>query len=292
MELHQLRYFVAVAESGSFSRAAKQCGIAQPSLSQQIKRLEETLGCLLFDRFGRTIALTEAGEALLPRAKRILAEVRQASDELTGEAPLAQRVRVGAIPTMAPYLLPRAIKRFRRQHPECQLVVREDLTERLVTALVDCELELAVTSTPIDHEHIETQVIGCERLLVAAPRDLPLPPERITIADLREQPTIVLHEMHCLGRQIESFCTARQLTHQIVCRSTQLATALQLVALGLGVSIVPEMCAEGERGSAVRYLPLVRNGPTREIAIAWRRGRTRSKAALVMAAMLASVVQK
>lgn len=276
MEFHQLRYFVAVAESGSFSRAAQQCHVAQPSLSQQIKRLETSLETTLIDRLGRRIALTAAGEALLPRARRILAEVREVSDLVAGGRAASPSLSVGAIPTIAPFLLPEAIKRFRRRFRDCLLTVREDLTERLVDALIDCELDCAITSTPIEHELIETEVIGRERLLVAAPRDLNLAAQRLTVTALRDQPAVVLHEMHCLGQQIQEFCAARRLTRRIVCRTTQLATVLEMVALGLGVSIVPEMCARSDHGGARRYIEFARGGPVRELAVAWRRGRSRS----------------
>ncbi|TVQ56111.1 MAG: LysR family transcriptional regulator [Phycisphaerales bacterium] len=275
MELHQLRYFVTLAETSNFSRAAKQCGIAQPSLSQQIRRLEDSLGTPLFDRLGRSIAMTEAGEALLPRARRILSEVNDAAHEIRAE-PARRELRLGAIPTMAPYLLPPLLKQFRREQPNCELTVREDLTARLVDAVIDCELDCAIMSTPVDDPLIELEVIATEPLLAALPRDFPLPePRRLCMNDLRDQPTVVLHEMHCLGRQIEDFCSQSRLTRRIVCRGTQLMTILELVALGLGVSIVPEMCAKADRSKARQYMPITGSQPERDIAIAWRRGRTR-----------------
>jgi len=283
MEIHQLRYFIAVADTGSFSRGAEQCGIAQPSLSQQIKRLEESLGTKLFDRLGRRIALTEAGHTLLPEAKRIVGSIEQVHQAITGGSLSGGQLTIGAIPTMAPYILPGAIKRFQRSHPDRQLTVREDFTERLVDALVNCELDCAVTSSPIDHDLIETEVIGTERLLAAAARDVHLPDRKtLRLSDLRDQPTIVLHEMHCLGQQIQGFCSGSRIARRIVCRSTQLTTVLELVGLGLGVSLVPEMCAASDRSRARRYVAIGgagENGPKREIAIAWRRDRTRSAAA-------------
>lgn len=286
MEMHQLRYFTAVAELGSFSRAAKQCEVAQPSLSQQIKRLEESLGTRLFDRLGRRIAMTDAGRALLPRAKRILAEVRDATEHLNDDD-LGTSLNIGAIPTMAPYLLPAPLKAFLSEHPKCQLTVREDFTERLVEALVECELDCAIMSTPIDHELIETEVIATERLLVVTPRQFAVPDtEHLRLADLRHQPTIVLHEMHCLGQQITDFCAQRRVSPRIVCRSTQLTTVLRLVGLGMGISLVPEMCANAETQRDLQFLPITRGGPNRDIAIAWRSGRSRSRTAEAFAQVL------
>lgn len=288
MELRQLRYFVAVAETGSFSRAAVQCGVAQPSLSQQIKRLEADLGRSLFDRLSRSIALTEAGEALLPRARRILAEVRETTESLSDDGePGGGRLDVGAIPTMAPYVLPQALTRFTAERPGCRVTVREDLTERLVEALIDCELDFAIMSTPVEHDLIELARIAREPLLVAtAAGDAP-PAKALRLADLRDQPTVVLHEMHCLGQQIQGFCSARGVSRRIVCHSTQLSTVLALVGLGMGISLVPAMCAEQDVSGERRYSALVDDAPTRGIAVAWRRGRSRSSAAQAFAAIMA-----
>jgi len=270
MELHQLRYFVAVAETGGFVKAAQRCGVTQPSLSQQIRKLEGELGVTLFDRSSRGAVPTEAGRALLPRAQRILAEVRETmagvkEDVEAGRGPLS----VGAIPTIAPYLMPPVLSRFLREHPDCELTVREDLTERLIEAVVDHELDAAVMSTPVEHPALDVQVIGREPLLVVAPAGSPLP-DPLRVKDLMDEPAVVLHEVHCLGRQIADFCSTRRLRRRIVCRSTQLPTVLSLVGLGLGVSIVPEMAARQDTSPSRVYRPLQAR-PEREISVV-RRG--------------------
>lgn len=273
MELHQLRYFVAVAETGGFVKAAQRCGVAQPSLSQQIRKLEDELGVALFDRSSRGAVSTEAGRALLPRAQRILAEVRETvagvkEDVESGRGPLS----VGAIPTMAPYLMPRVLSCFLREHPDCELTVREDLTDRLIEAVVDHELDAAVMSTPVDHPALHVEVIGREPLLVVAPAGSPLP-ERLQVKDLTDEPAVVLHEVHCLGQQIADFCSTARLRRRIVCRSTQLPTVLSLVGLGLGVSIVPEMAARQDSDPSRVYRRL-QGRPEREIAIVRRSDRS------------------
>lgn len=289
MELHQLRYFVAVAEALSFSRAAEHCGVAQPSLSQQIRKLEEQLDLRLFDRLSRGVAITDAGSALLPRARTILAEVNALQSGVrssleAGDGPLV----VGAIPTMAPYLLPPLLKRFVKKFPRCELTIRENLTDQLVEALVDHELDIAIMSTPIENSVLQLRVVGRERLLVTSARGYTLPrqPGGLTIRDLQDQPAVVLHEMHCLGQQIESFCSARKLKRRIVCRSTQLATVLQLVGLGLGISVIPEMCARQDHVRSCTYWALGKRGPTREIAVAYRVDRTLSRLSREFIAML------
>jgi LysR family hydrogen peroxide-inducible transcriptional activator len=295
MELHQLRYFVAAAEAGSISRAAERCHVSQPSLSQQLKKLEDELGVLVFDRLGRGIVPTDAGRALLPRARRILAEIRDIEQHLRHEAeegpgPLI----VGAIPTIAPYLLPRAIEQVRNERPDCEISIREGLTEELVEALVDNAIDCALTSTPIDHEQIQLEVLGSEELLVvtSASHALGDGSETVGIEALRGRPTVTLEEMHCLGQQIQGFCASRNLAPRIVCTATQLATIFELVNLGLGLSIVPEMAAAGRPKGGLRYLHLKQHRPQRQIAVAWRRDRSRPKAAeRLVAAVKAGLAQ-
>lgn len=277
MELHQLRYFVAVAESGSISRAARRCRVAQPSLSQQLKRLEESLGQRLFDRLGRGVAMTDAGRALLPRARRIIADVRDAETALREEGGAkSPRLAIGAIPTIAPYVLPRLVAGLKRESPGGEYLIREDLTENLAEALADNEIDVAIVSTPLEHELIEVEVIGREPMVVVMPRGHPL--ERagaVGISDLRSTPAVTLHEMHCLGRQIGAFCAERSIARPIVCRTTQLATLLELVRQGSGISIVPAMAARHDSGRGLAFVELKRGTPQREIALAWRVGRTK-----------------
>src|SRR5271170_7233185 len=281
MDLHQLRYFVAAAECGNVSRAADRCHVAQPSLSQQLKKLESLLGVNLFDRVGRGISITDAGRALLPRARQILAQVADVEANLKLEAAGCQgTLVVGAIPTMAPYLLPPALEKFRSTYPDCQISVRADLTEQLAEAMANNEIDCALVSTPLEDELLEIEVLAEEEILVAVPEHHPAAGKsQLRTQDLRGQPTVSLAEMHCLGRQIEGFCSARHLSRRVVCRTTQMLTILELVGLGVGVSMIPEMAAAADRSNRCRYLPLRPARPTRQIAVAWRQGRTRPLAA-------------
>ncbi|TVQ60840.1 MAG: LysR family transcriptional regulator [Phycisphaerales bacterium] len=276
MELHQLRYFVAAAEAGSITRAADRCRVSQPTLSQQLQRLEASLGHSLFDRLGRGVALTPAGAALLPRARRILAEADDAREHLAGEVERGVgTLRLGAIPTIAPYVLPSVIARLRRRFPSAGVEVREDLTEALVERLASGELDAAIVSTPIDHHGVRLRVLGSEPMLVVAPAASDVGEEGgLTLADLRERPRVALHEMHCLGQQISGFCSAKNLGASVACSTAQLATLLEFVRLGLGVSIVPEMAAVADRSRERRYTRFKRGGPRREIALATPAGRT------------------
>lgn len=288
MELHQLAYFVAAAEAGSVSRAAERCGIAQPSLSQQIRKLEASLGVELFDRLGRGIALTDAGRAMLPRARRILAEVREAEANVNRESEEGVgALSIGAIPTMAPYVLPPALERLRRERPECEAMIHEGFTEDLVEALLNNMIDCAILSTPLQHELIDVQVIGEEELLVVVPVEHALGErDQAAWAELQGEPTITLREMHCLGRQIEGFCSARSLAARVICRTSQLSTIFELVGLGLGLSLVPEMAAAHQGETRWRYVRLPAQTPTRQIAVAWRKDRTRHRGALRLASII------
>ncbi|MBL0920903.1 MAG: LysR family transcriptional regulator [Phycisphaerales bacterium] len=296
MELHQLAYFVAAAETGSITRAAERCGVAQPSLSQQVQRLERSVGGRLFDRLGRGVALTDAGRALLPRARAILAEVRDARAHLHEDVEAGEgEFRVGAIPTMAPFLLPRAVAALRTEFPRAAITVREDLTDRLVQAVADGELDCAVASSPIDHERVEVRTVGEEPMVVVVPAGHPLAgADDVALAALRDLPTVTLHEMHCLGRQIAGFCAAKRLGRSVVCRTTQIGTALGLVSLGMGVSIVPRMAAraDGAPRAGRVYLEFRGPAPRREVTVLTRAGRAPSRVGLRFAERIREALEE
>jgi len=288
MDTRQLRYFLAAADAGSISRAADRCRVAQPSISQQIKRLEDRLGVALFDRLARGVALTDAGHALLPRARQLIADLEDIESAVAAaESDDAGRLALGAIPTMAPYLVPPLVADLRAERPRCQLAIREDLTQNLVEAVVDSEIDLAVTSAPIDNPHVEIEIVGKEPLLVVAPAGSALAGTgAVALPDLRDQPAVTLHEMHCLGQQVREFCAAKRLAANVVCRMTQIETLLEFVRLGLGVSIVPAMTADHDHHPGRAYLPFKASPPSRPIAVIRRAGRTQSPAAVRLVELL------
>lgn len=282
MEIHQLKYFLAAAEAGSISKAALRCKVAQPSLSQQIKKLEDNLGCTLFDRQGRGIILTEAGIIFLARAKKIINEVKETEAIFKGNLEgLAAKLSIGAIATIAPYVLPPAVSAFKKAHKDYALTINENFTENIIEKLIDNEIDLAIVSTPINSELLEVEVLANDEFLVVIPDSHPeAASKEINTSQLRDEPLVILEDLHCLGQQIESFCSSRHIAPQIVCKTTQLATIFKLVALGVGISIVPEMAAADQGKNGCRYLRIKQNKPFRQIAVAWRKDRSRSKAAL------------
>lgn len=211
MEMQQLRYVVAVARAGNFSRAAEQCHVSQPSLSQQILKLEDELGERLFDRMKREAKLTSHGEAFLRRAVRILEEVDAAKREATDAKSLRQgTVTVGVLPTIAPYLLPDAMAQFTKKYPGVEIVVQEDTTAQLLKLALAYEINFALASQPIRDERVEVCELFSEELLLALPPGHPLTRKRkVSLSDLENEKFIVMKEGHCLGDQVLGICSPK-----------------------------------------------------------------------------------
>jgi LysR family hydrogen peroxide-inducible transcriptional activator len=281
MEIHQLRYFIAVAEEGSFSRAAAREHVAQPSLSQQIQKLEVDVGERLFDRLPRAIIVTEAGNCLLPFARRILAQIadaRRSVSDLKHE--VAGRLTVGALPTIAPYVLPNLIGKFRDRYPNVTLEIFEDTTENLALRLEDGTVDLALASSCSENSVLERQSLGHEALLVLIPKEHRLAKKKkIKWSDLKSQKFLLLHEMHCLSVQVHELLTAHRLRPELAVRGAQLATVAQMVASGMGVTLVPQMMVESEAPNGCVVLPLAEPVPKRELNLLRNPVRLESKAA-------------
>lgn len=274
MELHQLRYFVAVAELKSFTRAAERCEVTQPSLSQQIAKLEQNLGTTLVDRSARRIALTPAGERLYERAAAILSQVDEAQQVVCEGANLPPHLRVGAIPTIAPYLLPPVLKAFERAYGPVEVSVVEDLTAEIVQGCTAGDLDVGIVALPIDAAPLHSEQLFREELLVALPARHPLAKKKtITAAELAREPFVMLSEEHCLGEQVVTYCRQRECPPRVACRGGQLATVLELVALGYGLAFVPEMARAGDRSRQRVYRSVAGAKPTRAIGVIWHRFR-------------------
>src|SRR5258708_1756796 len=279
--MHQLRYVVAVARTRNFSRAAEQCRVSQPSLSQQIQKLEDELGERLFDRMKREARLTPHGETFLPRAVKILEEADAAKREAADAGSLLRgTLTVGVLPTIAPYLLPGAIAAFTEKFPGVQIVVHEDTTAHLLKLLLACEIDFALASRPIRDERLEALELFSEELLIAVPLGHPLAQKRaVNAKDLEGERLIVMKEGHCLGDQVLGFCDRHNLHHRISFRSAQLETIQSLVRAGLGISLIPAMAAQRERNLMPEYRSLHSPKPSRQIVAVWARQRPPRRAA-------------
>jgi LysR family transcriptional regulator, hydrogen peroxide-inducible genes activator len=281
MEMHQLRYFVAVARTGNFSRAAEQCHVSQPSLSQQIQKLEDELGDRLFDRLKREVRLTPPGEAFLRRAVRILEEVDAARREATDSRELLRgTVTVGVLPTIAPYLLPVVLSGFAQKFPGVETIVQEDTTARLLKLLLAYEMDLVLASQPIHDDRLEVRELFAEELLLALPPGHPLlRKQTVSLADLESERLIVMKEGHCLGDQVLRFCDRSDLHPQISFRSAQLETIQALVRAGLGISLIPAMALRSAPGDSLEYRPVKSPRPERKIVAVWPKQRPPGRAA-------------
>lgn len=280
MEMQQLRYVVAVARTGNFSRAAEACHVSQPSLSQQIIKLEEELGERLFDRMKREALLTAAGQTFLRRALRILEEADAAQREVRESRDLMRGVlSVGVLPTIAPYLLPEMILRFSAKYPGVELLVHEDTTARLVPMLLSYEIDFAIASLPLDDDRLEVQHLFTEDLLLALPPGHSLSGKKtVSMNDLADQRLIVMKPGHCLGDQVQQFCAASGTRPVVSFRSAQLETIQALVRTGFGLSLIPTMAAQPFREGGPDYRPFKAPRPTREIVAVWPRLRPPGKA--------------
>lgn len=281
MEMHQLRYVVAVARARNFSRAAEQCHVSQPSLSQQILKLEAELGERLFDRLKGEVRLTPHGEIFWRRAVRILEEVDAATRE-AGDAKEMLRgvVTLGVLPTIAPYLLPEVLATFMEKFPGLEIVVQEDTTARLLQQVLRYEVDFALVSPPIPEAGLEKQDLFTEELLLALPPGHPLTRRRtINAADLDGERLIVMKEGHCLGDQVLRFCDRRDLHPTISFRSAQLETIQSLVRAGLGISLVPAMAVRRHPGDSCQYRSLEKPMPSRTLVAVWPRQRTPGRGA-------------
>jgi LysR family hydrogen peroxide-inducible transcriptional activator len=273
MELHQLRYVMAVARTGNFSRAAELCHISQPSLSQQIAKLESELGERLFSRLKRTAVLTSAGEALLHRATRILAEVDAAHRDVADAAEQVRgKVSVGVLPTIAPYLLPRVLALTARECPGMEVRIHEATTAQLLASAANCEIDMAIVSLPIEDQRFARQPLFEEELLLAVPPRHPLTKKRrVRLRDLETERFILMEEGHCLGDQSLRFCHRHDLQPHIAFRSAQLETIQALVAAGVGISLIPKLAMHPKRAGQPVYLSLADPKPARTICVLWRK---------------------
>jgi LysR family hydrogen peroxide-inducible transcriptional activator len=281
MEMHQLRYVVAVARARNFSRAAEQCHVSQPSLSQQILKLEDELGERLFDRMKRQAKLTPSGAAFLRRAARILEEVDAAKREVSDAKKLLHGVvTVGVLPTIAPYLLPAVMREFTAKYPGVEIVVQEDTTARLLALALAYEIDFALASHPIEDARLEVRELFSEELLLALPPGHPLTRKRaIAARDLAGERLIVMKEGHCLGDQVLRFCDRRDFRPNISFRSAQLETVQSLVRAGVGISLVPAMAARSECKDLPEYRSLSSPKPERKIVAFWPKQRPPGRAA-------------
>lgn len=268
MELHQLRYFCAVVRAGNFTRAAQLENVAQPSLSQQILKLEDELGAKLFDRFPRSARLTQSGRAFLPKAEAILRQVGEARTQIQ-EMAGAERgeIVIGAIPTIAPYLLPTALARFARQHPAITVNVVEAITPALLEQLHDGRIDLALLALPVPGDELACEHILTEPLFAVLPAQHRLADrETLDLIEIKDDRFLLLKEGHCFRENTISACRHSKIQPNVVFESGQFSTILAMVAAGMGVSIVPAMAIDKRKGC--KFIRLKDERASRRVGLA------------------------
>ena len=274
VSFRQLEYFVAVAERLSFRAAADACFVTQPGLSAQLKDLERLLGVQLFERSQRTVLLTPAGETLLPLARGILT----ASGEFVDLArsltrPLSGTLRLGVIPTVAPYLLPKTLPTLRRRYPQLQVRLHEDLTHRLLELLSHGRLDLLLVALEADLGNVSTLALATDPFVVAVPAQHRLAKrKRVTEADIAAEQVLLLDDGHCLRDQALAVCHTSGASEIGDFRASSLNTLVQMVAGGLGITLLPRLSLEVEAPqlSQIVILPFRKPEPSRTIGLAWR----------------------
>lgn len=291
LRLQSLEQFVVLARTKNFTRAADELHLSQSALSRSIQKLEEQLGRPVFERKPREVVLTDLGELLLERAKDILKLMEDTFSELS-EAGRRGRIRLGAIPTIAPYFLPGLLDGFARKNPDISVIVQEDITESLIKRCSQGEIDLAIVAQPIAAKHLEVQPLFAEELLLVVPSGHALARTKdVGLDAVAAFPFVMLNEAHCLSDNISSFCRQHLVQPVSVERTSQLATVQELVALDHGVSIVPEMARCIDISDRRVYRSLTGDKPHRTVAMMWNPARYQSQAVKTLMEHLSKYVQ-
>ncbi len=279
MDLRHLTYFVAVAGRLNFSRAAEELHVAQPAISQQIQALERELGVPLFERIGKRVSLTEAGKALLPHARQILSAVETARHEIAEHGSLARgKASLGAPPTVSAHMLPSRLTAFEKEYPGLEVTLRESGTETLLKLVEEGQLDLAIVSTDILPVSIEAVSFFEESYIIAVSAQHRFGKRKtINLADLADEPFILFPEGYKLREVTLAACRHAGFEPKVALDGGSMQSALQFVAAGLGVALVPEMALKGAAG--IRALRIADQSLRRNLGLVWRKGHYLSPAA-------------
>jgi LysR family hydrogen peroxide-inducible transcriptional activator len=282
MNLRDLRYLVALADERHFGKAAERCYVSQPTLSAQIRKLEEYLGVPLVERQPKRVALTDTGEKIVQRARLLLQEA-DAIVELakSDRDPLAGHLKLALIPTVGPYLLPHVVGRLRRELPRLKLMLYEYQTGPLLERLRAGEIDVGILALPVDLDGLDSAELYDEPFALAVPASHPLADqERIRVEDLRGETLLLLEDGHCLRDQALEVCGRVRVNEPQDYRATSLETLRQMVAAGHGITLLPELAAETPVGTArgLRVKPFARPAPGRTVGAVWRKSTTRTPA--------------
>jgi LysR family hydrogen peroxide-inducible transcriptional activator len=296
MNLRDLRYLVALADERHFGKAAERCYVSQPTLSAQIRKLEEYLGVSLVERQPKRVALTETGDKIVERARRLLQEA-DAIVELarSDRDPMAGSLRLALIPTVGPYLLPHVASRLKRELPRLKLMLYEYQTGPLTDKLRAGEIDMGILALPVTIDGLETEPLFDEPFTLAVPSNHPLADrDRVRVEDLKGEKLLLLEDGHCLRDQALEVCSRVRFNEEQDYRATSLETLRQMVAAGHGVTLLPELAAGAPIGAArgLKIKPFVRPMPGRTVGAVWRKSTTRGPAIAAVAAVIRAVIKE
>jgi LysR family hydrogen peroxide-inducible transcriptional activator len=296
MNIRDLRYLVALADERHFGKAAERCYVSQPTLSAQIRKLEEYLGVPLVERQPRRVTLTEAGQRVVERARRLLLEA-DAIVELakTDRDPLSGALKLALIPTVGPYLLPHVARRLKRELPRLKLMLYEYQTAPLLEKLRAGEIDMGILALPVALDGLEAEPLYDEPFVLAVPAGHRLAEqERVRVDDLKGETLLLLEDGHCLRDQALEVCSRIRVQEEQDYRATSLETLRQMVAAGHGVTLLPQLAAESPVGSArgLRAKPFARPAPARTIGALWRKSTTRMPAITAIAAAIRAAMKE
>ena len=276
MKLRDLEYLVAVDEERHFYKAAERCFVSQPTLSGQLKKLEDELGVMLVERTRRQVAMTDVGEAVAQQARKILTEVKAVREIVQSFGdPMAGELHVGLIPTLAPYLLPRIMPGIRSQYPKLKLWLHEYQTSVLLEQLRQAELDLLILALPVDTDEFSEMSLFNEPFQLAVPKDEELAQQSIiTLAELGKREMLLLEEGHCLRGQALDVCFMAGATENVGFHASSLETLRHMVGEGMGITLMPQLAipARSSEMDEIRYLPFIDPKPSRQIGMLYRKG--------------------
>lgn len=294
MNLRDLEYLVALDEELHFHRAAERCFVSQPTLSGQIKKLEERLGVMLVERSNRQVVMTDAGRAVASQARRVLAEARAVRELAQSfQDPMQAELHVGLIPTVGPYLLPLFMPEVKRRHPGLKLFLHEHQTAVLLRKLGEGDLDLLILALPVETDEFAEMDLYEEPFWLAAPRDDGLGKrDRASLSDLDGREVLLLEEGHCLRGQALDVCVSAGASEYAGFRATSLETLRHMVGEGLGITLMPELAVPRGRPRAapVRYLPFVEPVPSRRIGFLYRKGSYREPSFVALGELIRETV--
>jgi LysR family hydrogen peroxide-inducible transcriptional activator len=293
--LRQLRYFDALAQSLHFGRAAAQCSVTQPALSMQIQELEKEIGAPLIERTRQGTQLTDEGQEIARRVSRILADVRDLVDHARHhQRLLSGDLRLGVIPTIAPYLLPPLLALLRADYPELELHLRETQTQHLLGELVAGKLDLVLLALPAEHADIESLPLFTDRFLLALPSSRRMPAKMLATPELMlRDRLLLLEEGHCLRDQALDVCNLRQMQGIDTYGASSLSTIVQMVANGYGITLLPEISVDLEsRNGPLRLMRFAEPQPHRIVGLAWRRSSPRKRDFLELGRLITAIHEK